>query len=67
MWELELLNFLCSFLGRTKSAPLIQEMWEQEKKHLEVFEKLIPKYRARPTVLLPIWNVAGFVLGAGKF
>jgi len=52
-------------LRRTKSAPLIQEMWDQEKKHLDTFEKLIPKYRARPTALLPIWNVAGFVLGAG--
>ncbi|ODN00113.1 5-demethoxyubiquinone hydroxylase, mitochondrial [Orchesella cincta] len=52
-------------LGQTKSGPLIQHMWDQEKEHLRIFETLMPKYRARPTVLLPIWNVAGFALGAG--
>ena len=40
-------------------------MWEQEKAHLKEFEKLIPKYRVRPTILLPFWNIAGFALGAG--
>jgi ubiquinone biosynthesis monooxygenase Coq7 len=44
---------------------LIEHMWEQEKEHLRVFEGLIPRYRVRPTVLLPLWNVAGFALGAG--
>ena len=39
-------------------------MWEQEKKHLKVFDAMIPDYRVRPTALLPLWNVAGFVLGA---
>jgi len=52
-------------LGRTKSGPLIQHMWDQEKEHLRIFETLLPKYRARPTILLPFWNVAGYVLGAG--
>ena len=41
-------------------------MWDQEKEHKAKFEELIPKYRARPTALLPVWNVAGYVLGAGK-
>jgi len=52
-------------LGRTKSGPLIQHMWDQEKEHLRIFETLLPKYRSRPTILLPLWNVAGYVLGAG--
>lgn len=52
-------------LGRTAEGPLIQHMWDQEKKHREKFEQLINEYRVRPTVLTPIWNVAGFVLGAG--
>jgi len=46
-------------------GPLIQQMWEQEKEHRAKFEDLINKYRVRPTALVPIWNVAGFVLGAG--
>lgn len=45
---------------------LINHMWEQEKEHLRTFEKLIPENQARPTILLPIWHVAGYVLGAGS-
>ncbi|PSN43062.1 5-demethoxyubiquinone hydroxylase [Blattella germanica] len=51
-------------LGQTSVGPLIQHMWEQEKEHKAKFEELINKYRVRPTALVPIWNVAGFVLGA---
>ncbi len=40
-------------------------MWEEEKFHRSEMERLIKKHRVRPTVLTPIWNVAGFVLGAG--
>ena len=43
----------------------IKHMWDQEKHHLDTFNKYIPKYRARPTLLLPLWNVAGYALGAG--
>lgn len=52
-------------LGNTKVGPTIQHMWDQEKVHRATFEKLIRKYRVRPTALVPIWNVAGFMLGAG--
>ena len=38
-------------------------MWDQEKKHLQTFEQIIADRRVRPTVLIPLWNVAGFVLG----
>lgn len=41
-------------------------MWEQEKEHKAKFEELVNKYRVRPSLLTPFWNVAGFVLGAGK-
>ncbi|XP_076328651.1 ubiquinone biosynthesis protein COQ7, mitochondrial isoform X2 [Tachypleus tridentatus] len=51
-------------LGRTSVGPLIKVMWDQEKEHLRTFEQLIPKYRVRPTALMPFWNIAGFVLGA---
>jgi len=48
-----------------ETGALIQHMWDQEKEHLAAFERLIPKHRARPTVLLPLWNIAGYALGAG--
>lgn len=51
-------------LGNTPVGPTLQHMWDQEKKHRTEFERLIKEYRVRPTVMMPIWNVAGFVLGA---
>ena len=38
-------------------------MWDEEKHHRETFERLIVEKRVRPTVLLPLWNIAGFALG----
>ncbi|XP_024115811.1 5-demethoxyubiquinone hydroxylase, mitochondrial [Oryzias melastigma] len=51
-------------LGRSKTGPLIQQMWDQEKKHLAKFNEILGENRVRPTALLPFWNIAGFVLGA---
>ncbi|KAM3849441.1 5-demethoxyubiquinone hydroxylase, mitochondrial-like [Diretmus argenteus] len=51
-------------LGRSQTGPLIQEMWDQEKKHLEKFNEILSENRIRPTVLLPFWNITGFLLGA---
>uniref|UniRef100_A0A1Q3FJ21 5-demethoxyubiquinone hydroxylase, mitochondrial n=1 Tax=Culex tarsalis TaxID=7177 RepID=A0A1Q3FJ21_CULTA len=53
-------------LGHTKAAKTIAHMWEQEKVHKAEFDRLMLKYRARPTALLPFWNLAGFALGAGS-
>jgi len=52
-------------LGKTDVGPVIQHMWDQEKEHKAKFEQLIPQYRVRPTVFVPLWNIAGYVLGAG--
>jgi len=52
-------------LGNTEVGETIQHMWDQEKVHLATFNSLLPQHRARPTLLLPLWNVAGFALGAG--
>jgi ubiquinone biosynthesis monooxygenase Coq7 len=51
-------------LGRTRHAPLLRHMKEQEEEHLRTFSRLIAERRVRPTALLPLWHVAGFVLGA---
>ena len=47
----------------TPQGDVIQEMYEQEKKHLDEFNRLLPKYRVRPTALSPFWSVAGFGMG----
>ena len=43
----------------------IEEMKEQEKEHLEYFEKEIQKRKIKPTYLLPLWDVMGVALGFG--
>lgn len=53
-------------LGNTPTGPLIQEMQEEEEKHLAEFERLMKVHRARPTVFMPLWDMAGFALGAGS-
>jgi ubiquinone biosynthesis monooxygenase Coq7 len=39
-------------------------MWDQEKKHLVVMNKLQGQHRVRPTVFSEVAKVAGFGLGA---
>ena len=41
----------------------IKHMQDQEKVHLETFEKMIVKRRVRPTVLTPVWHLAGYAMG----
>ena len=43
----------------------IEKMKEQEKEHLEYFEKEIQKRRIKPTYLLPVWDLMGITLGFG--
>ncbi len=52
-------------LGDRPVGTAIREMAEQEQHHLETFNKLIVERRVRPTVLTPLWHLAGFALGAG--
>lgn len=46
------------------NAKLIQRMAAQEQRHLRRFDALMTERRVRPTALQPLWNVAGFSLGA---
>lgn len=47
------------------AAKLISRMAAQEQRHLERFDQLLAERRVRPTALQPLWNFAGFALGAG--
>ena len=51
-------------LGDSASGDVIREMAEQERGHLENFDRLVAERRVRPTALTPLWHVAGFALGA---
>ncbi|MGB0670459.1 MAG: demethoxyubiquinone hydroxylase family protein [Rhodospirillales bacterium] len=52
-------------LGKGPSGPMLKHMADQEQVHLETFERLAADRRVRPTLLQPLWHVAGFALGAG--
>lgn len=52
-------------LGKSRVGPVIREMAAAEREHLETFDALLPRRRVRPTLLHPLWHVAGFALGAG--
>lgn len=47
-----------------EAGPLIRHMAEQEQVHLDAFEKLMVERQARPTVLMPLWHVLGYAMGA---
>ena len=49
----------------SKIGKTIQHMADQEQEHIEKFNELLIEKRVRPTALLPVWNLAGFALGAG--
>ena len=44
---------------------IIEEMKEQEKEHLEYFEKEIEKRNMKATYMLPLWDLMGVSLGFG--
>ena len=46
------------------AAKLVARMAGQEERHLERFDRLMAERGVRPTALQPVWNVAGFALGA---
>lgn len=52
-------------LGQDRPAGrVIARMASQERRHLERFDALMAERGVRPTVLQPLWKVAGFALGA---
>jgi len=52
-------------LGHDRSAGrAVARMAQQEQRHLARFDALMAERRVRPTVLQPVWKVAGFALGA---
>ncbi len=50
--------------GRERITGQLQHMANQEQDHLDAFDKLLADGHVRPTALSPIWNAAGFALGA---
>ena len=52
-------------LGSRADADAIRRMAATEDEHLAQFDKMMVDRRVRPTILHPLWHIAGFALGAG--
>lgn len=50
--------------GREAIAATLKDMEDGEAAHLKTFDRLLAERRVRPTLLAPVWNAAGFALGA---
>lgn len=50
--------------ANSPAAKLVSRMAMQEQRHLRRFDELLGERRVRPTIFQPLWNVAGFALGA---
>ncbi|MGE5270212.1 MAG: demethoxyubiquinone hydroxylase family protein [Thiohalocapsa sp.] len=50
--------------ARGRACEEVRLMGEQEQRHLAQFEALVRTRQVRPTLLQPLWHVAGFALGA---
>ena len=53
-------------LGNRPIGGVIRAMAEQEQRHRKAFDALMVKRHVRPTLLSPMWHVAGFALGAAS-
>jgi ubiquinone biosynthesis monooxygenase Coq7 len=50
--------------GKSHAARIIADMEAGEQDHLKTFDRMIAERGVRPTIMAPIWRVAGFGLGA---
>lgn len=51
--------------SKARISKQLKHMEADEQHHLDAFDDHIRAGRARPTLLAPFWNIAGFALGAG--
>lgn len=50
--------------GRERIVGQLEGMAQEEQAHLDAFDRMLTAGQVRPTALSPIWNAAGFALGA---
>lgn len=51
--------------GKERMAAQLEEMEGHEAVHLARFDALLNQHGVRPTLMTPLWRLAGFALGAG--
>lgn len=51
-------------LGKSPCGDVLRHMAQQEDEHLAYFSEALARRKARPTVMMPIWRVGAFAMGA---
>ncbi len=51
--------------GKDRIAYQLQEMEAHEAAHLARFDEILNERQVRPTLMAPVWRLAGFALGVG--
>lgn len=51
-------------INDSPEAPAIRAMARQENEHFAAFDQAMKQHNARPTALMPLWNLLGYALGA---
>lgn len=51
-------------LGKSASGDTLRHMAAQEEEHLKAFSEVMVVRQVRPTLLSPLWHVAGYAMGA---
>ncbi|KAI6183964.1 5-demethoxyubiquinone hydroxylase, mitochondrial [Aphelenchoides bicaudatus] len=52
-------------LKNTDVGPVIQHMWDEEKEHLDITERLLAEHKVSPTAFTPLFKVLAYGLGFG--
>ena len=50
-------------LGKSASGDTLRHMAAQEDEHLKAFSEVMVARKVRPTILSPLWHVAGYAMG----
>ena len=53
-----------AFTKKSDNRSIIQHMLQQELEHLNYFENEIKNGKSKPSLLLPLWSVLGYGIGA---
>ena len=53
-----------NYTKNSDNQNILKHMLEQEQEHLEYFSNKIQKNLSRPTLLMPIWTIGGYLMGA---
>ena len=53
-----------SVLKNAACGDQLRHMAAQEEVHLATFNRLLPEYGVRPTALMPLWHIGGWLMGA---